>query len=838
VEVKYRGSISAKIAFVGESPGASEEHSGYAFVGDSGKRLTGILREYGVTDYMLLNSARCRIDKKALTVSKIKKILKCCRTPIEKILKKQKPKLIVCLGKYAMYQITGMSGIEKRKGGFYKCPEFDCDVFVMNHPAATLYDPSKLPQFKKHIKIVSDYISNEYQIAEGKYGKYKTVQSIAFLLAKQNITVGLDCESQGLLWTHPDHPVLCYSVSDADDVGYTVWLHGEVPVDKADYTFEYNRPSRTGSTVRYKNTTIGVKRFPDYDRRITELKELLARKDIKKIMMNGNFDLLMFYKLFGYKKFEINSYTMDIQAAAHVLDENLYQLSDLSRLTSDFTDIPNGKKEMYRMEMQMGDLLGENPTTVSSYAASDADDTRQTGIAIKKELLKHPVQARYFIHLVQPVMTNVLFPLERNGILIDTDYLPVVEKDTKKALQIAEQQCVREIQKKRGVINKYKDSGKGIVLTRRDIIRDFLFDKRIGHGLSPVSTTKTGVPSVGKDDLKFLIERTDSMSVLSFLRSYSEFSELSTLYTRYLRGMRKFIHSDGRIHAVYTIAQTVTGRSSTSRPNVQNIPKRSDKANTIRRLFIAPPGWKLLALDYANSELRWIAHVSQDRTMLEVFRNDGDIHTTTAENVLRKKLSDMTKEEAERVRRSAKSIVFGFMYGMWPERFRVFAYTDYNLSITLSESRKYRNDFFSLYSGIERWHNSSINKVIRDKYIDSPIGRRRHLPMIDSDNPAIVSLAKRQAINSPIQSISSDSGLLAASEIRRKRLLDPEKSCIALFIHDELVYCVRDGYEEEARDVIINEMENLPFHRFGLRMTVPLRADCKIGQNLAEMKSF
>jgi len=841
-EVPYDGKVKAEVAWVGESPGREELGyrdakfpKGKPFVGKAGKVLKKKCTQLGIDlkKSAFLNSARCLINKKQLSNSEIKLVLSCCRPMLVEALKRINPRVIVCLGGIALEQVLKLKGVEKRKGEFFHSDEFGCDVFVLNHPAATLHDPSKLPIWSKHMEVMAAYIANDYKISEAAMGNYKAVGSVNFLLNKRNFTIGIDTETQGLNFADVNSIVLCYSVSNKRGHGYTVWLNAEVPVEQADFTIRWPR-SVSGKKGKGL-ATVGIKQFPQYKRRIRELRQLLKRKDIKKVMMNGVYDLLRFYQLLG--NYQLNSWTMDIQAVSHVLDENSFTQASLEMLMQSFTTMPTNQKQTYLRGINKSDMLAAPPRQVTMYAGSDADGTRQVARSVKRRLLEEPRTANYYIKLVQPVLQHVIYPMSRNGIYIDTEAIPEAEEAIDREMTEAHASCLEIIDNHApGVTEAHRDAG--LTLTRRDLVRDFLFDGTIGMGLRPMSYTTTQSASTNKGDLT-LIRDLDGTppEVVDFINRYQTYSEYHTLKTRYINGLKKAV-IDSRIYPSWSIVATVTGRLAGSNPNPMNFPKRSVSAQYIRRLIAAPPGWRLMAFDYNQSELRWIAHESGDETMNRIFLQGGDIHVVTAEEVLGVSLDAVTKEEAKDYRRNAKSINFGFIYGMGSRKYQMFAHTDYGVIISLQEAEQRRNDYFLLYNGLPPWHDRMISQAHRNKYVYSPLGRKRHLPMIDSEDQMMASLAERQAINSPIQGASSDSGLLAMARAEMNRDLDPKKAIQSMFVHDELVYCVREDYMHEAKAAVIHNMENLPFEDFGFTMSVPLIADCEEGQNLSVMNKF
>jgi DNA polymerase-1 len=175
---------------------------------------------------------------------------------------------------------------------------------------------------------------------------------------------------------------------------------------------------------------------------------------------------------------------------------------------------------------------------------------------------------------------------------------------------------------------------------------------------------------------------------------------------------------------------------------------------------------------------------------------------------------------------------------MGSNKFRTVAFTDYGIKLSFKEAEQWRRNFFATYPGILNWHDKRKREAHQTKQVVSLYGRSRHLPMIDSDDQNIVSLAERMSVNAPIQSASSDSAVLAALEASRKKRLDFSRARLVLFVHDELVYEVEDSYVPTVAEVIKYELEHLPTKEFGFELAVPTKAGCEIGPNLAEMKEY
>ena len=309
-------------------------------------------------------------------------------------------------------------------------------------------------------------------------------------------------------------------------------------------------------------------------------------------------------------------------------------------------------------------------------------------------------------------------------------------------------------------------------------------------------------------------------------------------------------------------------------PNMQNTPKRGDMAKSFRKIFLPPiEGWKFLELDYSQVELRVAAWMANEKNMIQIYKDGGDIHSSTAAAVTNipirdfllgrkdnrllveldgvypsvtkylqtlsaEKKSRMTiKEYFDLLRYQAKAVNFGYLYGMWWKGFKVYAKTDYGIDYTDQEAEATRVRFFKNYPSLERWHKSMKAKANQDGYVRALHGALRRLPNVESFDESIIGGAERQAVNAPVQRFASDLGLIAVSRLFR----DAPKDMIrpVLFIHDAIVPCVHPDYVEEAASAIKYYMENPPLESwFGIRPPFPLTADVSWGDNLGEMQEL
>lgn len=339
-------------------------------------------------------------------------------------------------------------------------------------------------------------------------------------------------------------------------------------------------------------------------------------------------------------------------------------------------------------------------------------------------------------------------------------------------------------------------------------------------------------------------------------------------FWQYLNKERHTIHTSFLLHA------TNTGRTSSRNPNLQNTPKRGEMAKEFRRIFLPPvDGWKFLELDYSQIELRVAAWMAGESKMIQIYREGGDIHSATAaavtgipfakfsagrkDNTLLKEvvkewpgaekyLMSMSASERAKAtvkqycdikRYQAKAVNFGYLYGMWWRKFKVYAKTDYGIEYTDQEAEKTRIDFFKNYPALEKWHKKMKSAANNNGYVRALHGSLRRLPNVESFDDSIIQGSERQAVNAPVQRFASDLGLIAVNRIFRDAPKDMIKP--VLFIHDAIVPIIHPDFVDEAASAIKYYMENPPLKSwFSLACPFPLVADVSIGDNLGEMEEL
>ena len=337
-----------------------------------------------------------------------------------------------------------------------------------------------------------------------------------------------------------------------------------------------------------------------------------------------------------------------------------------------------------------------------------------------------------------------------------------------------------------------------------------LFDKL---GLPPVKKTKTGY-STNADVLEKLRDKHP------IVEAVLDYRQLAKMKSTYVDGLTKVIAADGRIHTSFQNTVTATGRLSSTEPNLQNIPVRTELGAELRKMFVAPAGRVLVDADYSQIELRLLAHIAGDEHMIAAFRTGEDIHTVTASQVFGVPPEQVTHE----MRRRAKAVNFGIVYGI----------SDFSLSqdigVTRAEAKAYMEKYFEKYSGVHAYMTQVVERAKADGYVSTLMGRRRWLPELKSSNFNLRSFGERVALNMPIQGTAADlikkAMLRVDGRLRREGL----EARLVLQVHDELIVECPEGEAEQVQRLLAEEMEHVA------ELAVPLTAEAHAGKSWAEAK--
>lgn len=370
-----------------------------------------------------------------------------------------------------------------------------------------------------------------------------------------------------------------------------------------------------------------------------------------------------------------------------------------------------------------------------------------------------------------------------------------------------------------------------------------MFFSKDGFKLPVLEKTPSEDPTTDRKVLVRLRDEIGDGPAKEALSTLIEWGPYQKLYSTYLKGFEASVQPDGKLHTIITKCGTATGRTSSRQPNLQNVPKRNPTiTKVIRSMLVAPPGKVLVAADYSQSELRWIAHESGEKNMRQIFLDGGDMHEITGKGLAERHgdvWEDLSKEDKKAYRQKAKPVNFGLPYGQSAKGFQAYARDQYGVKFTLEEAETYRTTFLNtLYPGLPLWHERRKEEARKYGFVRSAYGFIRRTPNINSSDLYKMGEDERIAVNTGIQSASNDSALLAALEARQSGFVDDNRAQLVLFIHDELIYAVDEDMVDEFVPGLLGFMENIPTKRFGFEFSVPLIADAKIGKSLAEMSDY
>lgn len=440
--------------------------------------------------------------------------------------------------------------------------------------------------------------------------------------------------------------------------------------------------------------------------------------------------------------------------------------------------------------------VGFNQVTVevaAEYAAEDADITLQLHEAMYPQIANDE-KLNYIYSQIEMPVSDILFTIERNGVLIDANMLNIQSNEIGMKLVALENQA-------------YALAGQPFNLGSPKQLQEILFGKL---GIKPLKKTPSGTPSTDEDVLQ---ELALDYPLPKVLLEYRGLAKLKSTYTDKLP--RMINPATGRVHTSYNQAVAITGRLASSEPNLQNIPVRSAEGRRIREAFIAPKGSVIVSADYSQIELRIMAHLSQDTGMLNAFANNEDIHRATAAEIFGVDRENVDNEQ----RRYAKVINFGLIYGM-----SAFGLAQ-NLNIERSAAQSYIERYFARYPGVREYMQSTREIAKQKGYVETYFGRRLWVPEINSANGMRRAGAERAAINAPMQGTAADLIKLAMIAVQKWLLDEKLQSKLIMQVHDELVLEV----PETELDLIKQNLPQLMQHV--AKLDVPLIAEVGVGHD-------
>ena len=562
------------------------------------------------------------------------------------------------------------------------------------------------------------------------------------------------------------------------DFSYQVGDKNMINGDKVTVVLDFDGDNISSAAVGAGNNAVVLNEQDD-------IKELLEDDSIAKVMFDVKEAIV---KLNG--RIDIKNISDDTAIAAYLVDpaKNEYTIE---KLASEYFGTVIEKPEVKQLS-----LLDDVETDRSEYLAKCAV---ALGVLNERigDKIKENGQEKLYQEVELPLVT-VLAHLEINGFLVDDHQL----KEFADKLGEKIDALTNEI---------YMLAGEEFNINSPKQLGVILFEKL---ELKPVKKTKTGY-ATNADVLEKL---RDKHPIVNFI---TEYRQLAKLKSTYCDGLTAVVNPNThRIHSVFTQTVTVTGRLSSTEPNLQNIPTRTELGREIRKMFVAKEGYVLVDADYSQIELRVLAHIANDETMINAFRNNEDIHAVTASQVLGIPLEDVTKEQ----RSSAKAVNFGIVYGIGE-----FSLAQ-DLHISVKEAKAYIESYLEKYHGVRNYMESIKEQAKKDGYVKTMLNRIRYIPELKSPNYNIRQFGERVALNTPIQGTAADIIKLAMVRVDNRLINEGLKSKLILQVHDELIVEAHKDEVDKVKQILSEEMQG------AMELNVPLKVDMSTGHSWYDAK--
>ncbi len=562
------------------------------------------------------------------------------------------------------------------------------------------------------------------------------------------------------------------------DFSYQVGDKNMISGDKVTVVLDFDGDNISSAAVGAGNNAVVLNEQDD-------IKELLEDDSIAKVMFDVKEAIV---KLNG--RIDIKNISDDTAIAAYLVDpaKNEYTIE---KLASEYFGTVIEKPEVKQLS-----LLDDVETDRSEYLAKCAVALGVLNDRIGDKI-KENGQEKLYQEVELPLVT-VLAHLEINGFLVDDNQL----KEFADKLGEKIDALTNEI---------YMLAGEEFNINSPKQLGVILFEKL---ELKPVKKTKTGY-ATNADVLEKL---RDKHPIVNFIMEYRQLAKLKSTYCD---GLTAVVNPNThRIHSVFTQTVTVTGRLSSTEPNLQNIPTRTELGREIRKMFVAKDGYVLVDADYSQIELRVLAHIANDETMINAFRNNEDIHAVTASQVLGIPLEDVTKEQ----RSSAKAVNFGIVYGIGE-----FSLAQ-DLHISVKEAKAYIESYLEKYHGVRNYMESIKEQAKKDGYVKTMLNRIRYIPELKSPNYNIRQFGERVALNTPIQGTAADIIKLAMVRVDNRLINEGLKSKLILQVHDELIVEAHKDEVDKVKQILSEEMQG------AMELNVPLKVDMSTGHSWYDAK--
>ncbi len=498
------------------------------------------------------------------------------------------------------------------------------------------------------------------------------------------------------------------------------------------------------------------------------------------------FDAKKCYDLISYENTDV---FFDCKLAAYLLNPNHkeYLPEDVA---GEYGGVNCRDYKQWFAKQPLGNVAKEDNTDFLEYACMESLSLYRAHEPLEKELLAENMLSLY--EKIEMPLTYVLYDMEKEGIMVKGEAL--------KEYSISLGEKIRGLEKR-----IYEQAGETFNINSPKQLGEILFDKM---GLKGGKKTKTGYSTAADVLEKLAIDNPIVADIL-------EYRGLAKLKSTYADGLTEFIDEGSRIHSSFNQMITATGRISSTEPNLQNIPMRTEMGRMIRKVFVAKEGCLLVDADYSQIELRILAHLSNDKELISAYHTDADIHRITASKVFHTPVEEVTSLQ----RRNAKAVNFGIVYGI-----SAFGLSQ-DIGTSQKEAAKYMEQYFETYPDVKRYQEETVKTAKEKGYTITMFDRRRPMPELSSSNYMQRQFGERAAMNAPIQGTAADIMKIAMIDVYRGLKEAGLKSKLILQVHDELLIETYEGEQEQVKEILSSKMKN------AAALSVPLEVDLNMGKN-------
>lgn len=790
--------------------------------------------QFDTDDFQYHPVCLCPYDQDQYKNTEKKKIHKHCRQHLEDFVTDIDPQVIIPLGAEASSTVFNKpTKITQVRGLGHMSAEFGIPIFPIQSPGLASFRPEHEPVLAADIASLGRLADAEWDVDradEFVTGKYTEIDDLQFLIDMKPEVLSFDTETSGLRWYQKGVDVRTYDPAKHEGKDWfrprfqLLTMQFTVASGEA-YVLVWDHPERP----------ISEERKPVLR---NQLRQLLCNPETMVIGQRVKFDCVGLWMAEGIR-FPIGGCTAML-AAIH--DENLPE-KNLDILTKIHAPEMAGYADRFNTTVDKSRMWECPIETMIPYGGGDTDAAYRVYMELERLVQEDEKNWNHYCRVSLPGL-NAFAAMETRGMLVDLEealpeFQVFLEAEVLRQRDSLMAQVHRDI-KREHIEAKKGDVEEALKFSRPEFLKDILFNHPKGFKLKPKVFTKTTEklpdhmkePSCSsKDHLPFFFD------TCPFTFELAQYVKDSTMLRNNVLGFQDKFVVDGWCRPTYFLDVAVTRRTASKDPNGQNFPKRGKMAKMYQKSFIAPEGYVVISCDLSQAELRIAGDMANDKEIIRIYNQNGDIHITTAclaMGITEEKFMELPKKERSSWRQKAKAINFGFIYGMSWKKFMAYAKTQYGVEFTEKEAQNIRINYFKKYKGIAAWHEVVKNYVREHGFVRSYSGLKRNLPSVYSEEEWIQAEAQRQGINSPVQEFGSTLGVISLGRMNEE--IDPEYMQIFGFIHDAIYAYVKEEYVDWGLKTLKGYMQSNDLEEmFGRKMKVPILADASFGWNQGEL---